>query len=113
MLKCTFYSQVVLQGFKELIERCYSEKTLDFEHKRNAQKLQFIRQGKLSGILASTPEIVATIEERIGKSYFCSNLIHSKWESPKSQLIFTCPAKPGACLVIGFPPGVPRSFSNF
>lgn len=88
MLKCTFYSQVVLQGFKELIERCYSEKTLDFEHKRNAQKLQFIRQGKLSGILASTPEIVATIEERIGKSYFCSNLIHSKWESPKSQLIF-------------------------
>ena len=29
--------------------------------------MQFIRQGKLSGIIASTPEIVSTIEERIGQ----------------------------------------------
>ena len=61
---------MLLQGFKELVERCHSEKTLNFEHKKNAEKMQMIRQNKLSGILACSirgQEIVATIEERIGQ----------------------------------------------
>ena len=61
---------MLLQGFKELVDRCHSEKTLNHEHKKNAEKLQLIRQNKLSGILACSirgHEIVATIEERIGQ----------------------------------------------
>ena len=61
---------MLLQGFKELVERCHSEKTLNFEHKKNAEKMQMIRQNKLSGILACSirgQEIVVTIEERIGQ----------------------------------------------
>ena len=61
---------MLLQGFKDLVERCHSEKTQNFEHKKNAEKMQMIRQNKLSGILACSirgQEIVATIEERIGQ----------------------------------------------
>ena len=31
---------MLLQGFKDLVERCHSEKTLNFEHKKNAEKMQ-------------------------------------------------------------------------
>ena len=53
---------MLLQGFKDLVEKCHSEKILNIEHKKNAEKLQLIRQNKLSGMLASNAEIVSTIE---------------------------------------------------
>ena len=59
-----------MQGFKDLVERCYSDKTFQLEHKRNADKLQQIRHLgclRLSGILASNPDIITRIEDRIGQ----------------------------------------------
>ena len=56
----------VLQGFKELIEKNSSEKSLNMDFKKNAEKIQNMRQNKCTG-LVTTPEIRTRIEDRIGQ----------------------------------------------
>ena len=56
----------VLQGFKDLIERNASEKVLNMEFKRNAERVQNMRQNKSAGLVTS-PEIRTKIEDRIGQ----------------------------------------------
>ena len=58
----------VLQGFKELIERNASEKVLNMEFKRNAERVQNLRQNKSAGLVTS-PEIRTKIEDRIGQMH--------------------------------------------
>lgn len=58
---------LVLQGYKELNERCHSDKVLNMEFKKNVEKILNIRHRKLSGILASNEDIIATIEDRVGQ----------------------------------------------
>ena len=55
----------MLLGFKDVMERSYSEKTLNFEHKRNAEKIMNIKQNKFSGIFTSQPEVAKVVQERI------------------------------------------------
>ncbi len=59
--------QDVLQGYKELIDRCNSEKSVTFEHKKNAEKIQNMRQRKVSGPYSSDPNLISSIETRIGQ----------------------------------------------
>ena len=37
------------------------------DHKKNAERIQNIRQGKFSGMLSSNSEIISLIESRIGQ----------------------------------------------
>ena len=56
----------MFQGYKELTEKCQSQKILSLEHKKNAEKIQNMRQKKIGGLLATSPDLIFGIENRIG-----------------------------------------------
>lgn len=81
-----------MSGFKELVERCTSDKWMGMEHKKNLEKVQNIRACKYSGILSANPEITSLIEDRIAQLHtddldqrknFCMHVL-----AEETQLVF-------------------------
>ena len=50
-----------------MLDRGNSEKTLNFEYKRNAEKIMNIKHNKFSGIFTSQPEVAKIVEEKISQ----------------------------------------------
>ena len=56
------------------MDRGHSEKILNFEHKRNAEKIMNIKHNKYTGIFTSQPEVAAIVEERIREFPYLDDL---------------------------------------
>lgn len=87
--------QAVLLGYRDLMDRGGSDKNLNWDHKRNAEKVLNIRQRKLSGVLSSDSNILEMVEKYMGTEEAAINELDnrrtfaSKVVAEETKLVFT------------------------